>query len=116
MSSQCAASGSSASALFRWSIRASSSNAATDSTSSSRTPVVVEIKSVDRVLPIHQAQLLTYLRLSKLRIGLLVNFRETVLKHGLRRLIYFSELPVFASSCESLRAHPIIRETCETAY
>ena len=49
--------------------------------------VVVEMKSVDRLLPIHQAQLLTYLRLTKLEVGLLVNFHETVLKNGLRRLI-----------------------------
>ena len=58
--------------------------------------VVVEIKSVDRVLPIHKAQLLTYLRLTKLQMGLLVNFRETVLKHGLRRLVLS---PNFPSSC-----------------
>jgi GxxExxY protein len=49
--------------------------------------LVVEIKCVDQLLPIHKAQLLTYLRLTKLGTGLLVNFRETVLKHGLRRLI-----------------------------
>ena len=48
--------------------------------------LVVEIKSVDKVLPIHQAQLLTYMRLTKLPTGLLVNFRETILKNGLRRL------------------------------
>jgi GxxExxY protein len=49
--------------------------------------VAVEIKSVDKLLPIHQAQLITYLRLTGLPIGLLVNFRETVLKNGLRRVI-----------------------------
>jgi GxxExxY protein len=48
--------------------------------------LIVEIKSVDRLLPIHQAQLLTYMRLTELPSGLLVNFRETVLKNGLRRL------------------------------
>jgi GxxExxY protein len=48
--------------------------------------LVVEVKAVDALLPIHQAQLLTYLRLAGLRSGLLVNFREAVLKHGLRRL------------------------------
>ena len=48
--------------------------------------LVVEVKAVDALLPIHQAQLLTYLRLAGLRTGLLVNFREAVLKHGLRRL------------------------------
>jgi GxxExxY protein len=48
--------------------------------------LIVEIKCVDRLLPIHRAQLLTYLRLTNLRTGLLVNFRETVLKNGLRRM------------------------------
>ena len=48
--------------------------------------LVVEIKCVDRLLPIHHAQLLTYLRLTELPTGLLVNFREAVLKDGLRRL------------------------------
>jgi GxxExxY protein len=48
--------------------------------------LVVEVKAVDALLPIHQAQLLTYLRLAGLRTGLLVTFREAVLKNGLRRL------------------------------
>jgi GxxExxY protein len=48
--------------------------------------VVVEIKSVDKLASIHIAQLLTYLRLTSLPIALLVNFREAVLRHGLRRL------------------------------
>jgi len=62
---------------------------------------VVEIKCVDRLLPIHAAQLLTYMRLTALGVGLLVNFRETVLRHGLRRVVLS---PAFASSCEPLRA------------
>jgi GxxExxY protein len=49
--------------------------------------VLVEIKAVERILPIHEAQLLTYLRLSGLRIGLLINFNVTLIKHGIRRLI-----------------------------
>jgi len=52
--------------------------------------LVVEIKCVDRLLPIHKAQVITYLRLSGLRAGLLVNFRETALKNGLRRLCSLS--------------------------
>ncbi|MEI8258803.1 MAG: GxxExxY protein [Deltaproteobacteria bacterium] len=55
--------------------------------------LVVEIKCVDRVLPIHQAQRPTYLRLTRLRAGLLVNFRETVLKDGLRRLTLSPSFP-----------------------
>jgi GxxExxY protein len=49
--------------------------------------VVVEIKAVDRLAPVHEAQLLTYLRLSGLRVGLLMNFHSAVLKDGLRRVV-----------------------------
>jgi GxxExxY protein len=50
--------------------------------------VVVEIKSVESLLPIHQAQLLSYLKLSGYRLGLLINFNVPLLKNGIRRLIY----------------------------
>ena len=49
--------------------------------------VVVELKTVDRLMPIHEAQLLTYLKLSRIRIGLLLNFNSATLKEGLRRLV-----------------------------
>ena len=49
--------------------------------------VVVEIKSVDCLLSIHQAQLLSYLKLSGCPVGLLINFNVTSLKAGLRRVI-----------------------------
>jgi len=49
--------------------------------------VVVEIKAVDRLEPIHEAQLLTYLRLSGVWLGLLINFNVPVLKNGIRRLV-----------------------------
>lgn len=48
--------------------------------------VILEIKAVEALLPIHQAQVLTYLKLSKLSTGLLMNFNSPVLKDGLRRL------------------------------
>src|SRR5690242_18684644 len=48
--------------------------------------VIVEIKSIERLLPVHEAQLLTYLRLSGYRVGLLMNFNNKMLKDGLRRL------------------------------
>ena len=48
--------------------------------------VIVEIKSVDRLVSIHQAQILSYLKLSGLRIGLLINFNVKVLKDGIRRV------------------------------
>ena len=49
--------------------------------------VIVEVKSVDRIHPIHQAQVLTYLRASGLKTGLLINFNVQVLKEGLHRLL-----------------------------
>jgi GxxExxY protein len=48
--------------------------------------VIVEIKSCDIVLPIHEAQLLTYLKLTGLRVGLLINFNVSVLRDGIKRL------------------------------
>ncbi len=49
--------------------------------------VVVEVKAVDRLAPIHQAQLLSYLRLSGCKVGLLINFNVKVLKDGIRRVV-----------------------------
>ena len=49
--------------------------------------IIVELKTVERLLPIHQAQLLTYMKLSGMRIGLLLNFNTAVLKDGIRRLM-----------------------------
>jgi GxxExxY protein len=49
--------------------------------------VVIELKTVERLLPIHEAQLLTYLKLSGLRTGLLLNFNSAVLKSGIKRMV-----------------------------
>ena len=49
--------------------------------------VIVEIKSIESLEPIHEAQLLTYLRLTKLWLGLLVNFNVPVLKDGVKRMV-----------------------------
>ncbi len=48
--------------------------------------VIVELKSVEDLLPIHQAQLLSYLKLSGKKLGLLINFNTVQLKNGIRRL------------------------------
>ena len=49
--------------------------------------VVVELKCVEKLLPVHEAQMMTYLRLSKIRTGLLINFFTPVLKDGIRRIV-----------------------------
>jgi GxxExxY protein len=49
--------------------------------------VVVEIKSVDAINPVHEAQLLSYLKLTGISIGLLINFNCKYLKQGIRRLV-----------------------------
>ncbi len=49
--------------------------------------VIVEVKAVETLLPIHQAQLLTYLRLSGCRLGFLMNFNVTTYRAGLRRVV-----------------------------
>lgn len=48
--------------------------------------VVVEVKAIDVVLPVHFAQVLTYLKLSGHRLGLLVNFNVPLIKQGIRRI------------------------------
>lgn len=57
--------------------------------------VIVEIKSVERLAPVHARQLLTYLRLMELPVGLLINFGGATLKEGLRRIV--NQLPAAAS-------------------
>ena len=49
--------------------------------------VVVELKAVAKILPIHEAQLLTYLKLGGWKVGLLINFNVTRLKYGIKRLV-----------------------------
>ena len=49
--------------------------------------VIVEVKAVDQLAPIHQAQLLSYLKLSGCKVGLLINFNVPVLKHGIKRVV-----------------------------
>jgi GxxExxY protein len=49
--------------------------------------VIVELKSVEKVAPVHKKQLLTYLRLADKRLGLLVNFGEALIKDGITRIV-----------------------------
>src|SRR5687768_290100 len=56
--------------------------------------VIVELKTVDKILPVHEAQLLTYLKLSEFDRALLFNFNSIPLKSGIRRMNKSSALPV----------------------
>ena len=56
--------------------------------------VVVELKAVEKLLPIHEAQILTYLRLTQKEIGLLINFNVPLLKDGVRRFLNHPALRV----------------------
>ncbi len=49
--------------------------------------VIVELKAVESILPVHEAQILTYLKLSGMKIGLLLNFNTKLLKDGIRRFV-----------------------------
>ena len=63
--------------------------------------VIVEVKAVDRLMPIHQAQLLSYLKLSGCKVGLVINFNVKVLKDGIRRLV--NDFPDSLRSPRALR-------------
>ncbi len=49
--------------------------------------ILLELKSVDALAPVHEAQLLTYMKFSSIKIGLLINFNVTVLKNGIKRYV-----------------------------
>jgi len=61
--------------------------------------VIVEVKAVEALLPIHQAQLLSYLRLANLSTGLLLNFNVRILKQGVKRVV--NDFPDSARSASS---------------
>jgi GxxExxY protein len=66
--------------------------------------VIVELKCVERLLPIHDAQLLTYLKLSGLHLGLLINFHVPVLRQGIKRIVL--NFPNSPSASQRLRGSP----------
>ena len=49
--------------------------------------IILELKVVERIEPIHEAQLLTYLKLSDLKLGILINFNVPILKNGIKRIV-----------------------------
>jgi hypothetical protein len=65
--------------------------------------VLLELKSVERVTPAHKKQLLTYLRLTGLKLGYLLNFGEALMRDGITRTINGSLDPIPLSPCDSMR-------------
>jgi GxxExxY protein len=61
--------------------------------------VIVEVKAIEALLPIHQAQLMSYLRLTKCHLGLIINFNVTQLTRGIKRVV--NEFPDSAVSANS---------------
>lgn len=49
--------------------------------------VLIENKTVDKIAPIHEAQLLTYLKLTNLKLGFLLNWNVVLMKHGIKRMV-----------------------------
>ncbi len=49
--------------------------------------IILELKSVDKILPIHEAQLLTYMKLAQIKIGLLMNFNVKFMRNGIKRMV-----------------------------
>jgi len=49
--------------------------------------VIIEIKSIEAIAPVHQKQLLTYLKLAKIKLGLLINFNNALIKDGIQRIV-----------------------------
>lgn len=69
--------------------------------------VLLELKSVEQLLPIHEAQILSYLRLSNYRVGLLINFNVIHLKEGIKRMVnnYRPQRSSASSAVKYVRCH-----------
>jgi GxxExxY protein len=50
--------------------------------------VIIEVKAVETILPVHKAQLLSYLKLTNLKLGLLINFHVPLMKYGIKRVVH----------------------------
>ncbi|MGN6555871.1 MAG: GxxExxY protein [Verrucomicrobiota bacterium] len=55
--------------------------------------LLIELKAIDEVLPLHTAQVITYLRLKRFPLGLLINFNEVLIKHGIHRILNVPRSP-----------------------
>jgi GxxExxY protein len=76
--------------------------------------IVVELKSVEQILPIHSAQLLTYLKAAHKQIGLLINFNVPVLKDGIKRIVHKYSEPNTSALSASSALSPVEEEAAES--
>ena len=71
--------------------------------------VIIEVKAIDQLLPVHRAQVISYLRLTGLSVGLLINFHSPILRHGLQRVVNQYDGPTpssFPSASSASSASP----------
>ncbi len=61
--------------------------------------VIVELKAVEKVLPVHKKQLLTYLRFTGMKLGMLVNFNVNLIKDGIERVVNVCQFSAYAFLC-----------------
>ena len=59
--------------------------------------LIVELKALDRILPIHHAQVISYLKAGSLPLGLIINFNEKLLKNGIRRIVMSADSKSFVA-------------------
>ena len=60
--------------------------------------IILELKTVEKIIPVHEAQILSYMKQSGVILGFIVNFNEALIKNGLRRIVLSEKLRSFASS------------------
>ncbi|MCB1537852.1 MAG: GxxExxY protein [Alphaproteobacteria bacterium] len=60
--------------------------------------IVVELKTIDRIAPVHEAQIMTYMRLCNAPMGFIVNFNQALIKEGIKRIVMSNNLRNFAPS------------------
>ena len=66
--------------------------------------VILEIKLVDMLAPVHHKQLLTYLKLTDISVGLIINFNEELLKRGIKRIVNNFN-PAFSAPLQEIKKH-----------
>ena len=73
--------------------------------------VVIEVKSVEAITPVHEAQLLTYLKLGNFKLGLILNFHVSVMKNGIKRMVMICNIKrMFISTAKARKEDAKLRK------